>query len=150
MIATIYDLGSVHYPWRWALRCDYNPELVAALKDQIHYRQRKWVPEELRWWFHDEVNEDVLLLAERYCGRVRHAEAQGRTSSAPSIPANLVAAYHVLYLAPNAPDDYLKAAYRVACKLHHPDAGGMTRDMQRVNEAYDLIVRARQKGETHR
>lgn len=161
MIATIYRLDSSYYPWRWALRCDYNADLVAALKTHIHYRQRKWVPETLQWWFHDAVIEDVLSLAGRYCGRVHHAQSNRphTGSGAPPGPGgstagdfaglspDVAAAYRTFHLLPSAPEELIKAVYRAMCKIHHPDAGGVVSEMQRVNVAYQRIVHARQKGD---
>lgn len=145
MIATIFELESVHYPWRWALRCDYNADLVADLKAHIPYRQRKWIPESREWWFHNAVIVDVMLLAERYCGRVRHAERRGPSGrgpagSPPFLPADLAAAYRTLYLTPDAPAEVIKAVYRTLSKIHHPDSGGSTSDMQRLNAAYDRLT----------
>jgi hypothetical protein len=142
VIATIYDLGRVHYPWRWALRCDYNAELIADLKKYIHYRQRKWVPEKLQWWFHDDVIEAVVDIVEHYFGRVHHAEGEQKRQTEPeesALPPGRAAAYRALYLTPDAPADRVKAAYRTLCKIHHPDAGGSNGAMQKLNAAYERI-----------
>jgi hypothetical protein len=56
------------------------------------------------------------------------------------MPAELVAAYQTLHLLPSAPDELAKHAYRVMCKLHLADKGGMTSEMQRVNEAYGRLA----------
>jgi DnaJ-class molecular chaperone len=80
----------------------------------------------------------MLKLAERHCGTVQHVQENG--DLAPALPAETVAAYRTLHLLPTAPDELVKHAYRVMCKIHHPDKGGMTREMQRVNEAYGRLA----------
>jgi DnaJ-domain-containing protein 1 len=138
MTAYIYELESRHAPWRWALAFDYSPTMVAAIKDNIPSRQRKWCPEIRQWWFKADAHMAMLKLAEQHCGSVQHVQDNGAVM--PALPAEMVAAYRTLHLQPTAPDDLIKAAYRVMCKLHHPDKGGMTREMQRVNEAYGRLV----------
>lgn len=51
--------------------------------------------------------------------------------------------YRVLYLAETAPLAVVKAAYRALAQIHHPDVGGDTAQMQRVNAAYERILRER-------
>jgi hypothetical protein len=138
MTAYIYELESEHAPWRWALAFDFSPEMVAAIKAHIPSRQRTWKPEIRQWWFKPEAQTVMLALAERHCGDVQHIQENG--DLAPALPAELVAAYRSLHLLPSAPDDLVKAAYRVMCKLHHPDTGGVTSQMQRVNEAYGRLT----------
>jgi curved DNA-binding protein CbpA len=45
-------------------------------------------------------------------------------------------AYAVLHLLPTAPPELIKAAYRCLAMIHHPDRGGDTEAMQRINSAY--------------
>lgn len=47
--------------------------------------------------------------------------------------------FTVLHLLPSAPPEVVDAAYRAMAKIFHPDAGGATNDMQRINAAYDAI-----------
>lgn len=51
--------------------------------------------------------------------------------------------YSTLYVMPNAPACVVEAAYRALAKEHHPDRGGSTATMQRINDAYDAISRKR-------
>ena len=137
VFATIYQLQAKDAPWRYAVKCDYNAELVAALKQNIPSRKRKWCPDIRQWWFRDEVMESVLVLLERYCSNVRHSN--GRAYGNASIPLDRAAAYRTLHLLPSAPEDLVKAAYRTLSKLHHPDVGGATSAMQQLNEAYNRL-----------
>jgi curved DNA-binding protein CbpA len=44
-----------------------------------------------------------------------------------------------LHLLSTAPPELIDAAYRVLAKQHHPDTGGDTVVMQRLNGAYDVL-----------
>ena len=57
------------------------------------------------------------------------------------LPASLKDAYAVLHLQPGAPHHVVKAAYRSLAQVHHPDAGGDTSQMARINAAYAVICR---------
>jgi hypothetical protein len=138
MTAYVYELEPEHAPWRWALAFDYSQEMVQGIKANIPSRQRKWCPDSRQWWFRHEAQLTMLKLAERYCGSVQHVQENGEL--APALPAELVAAYRTLHLLPTAPDELVKHAYRVMCKIHHPDKGGTTPQMQRVNEAYGRLT----------
>jgi curved DNA-binding protein CbpA len=47
--------------------------------------------------------------------------------------------YIVLHLRPTAPPELVNAAHKVLAKLNHPDAGGDTITMQRINSAVESI-----------
>jgi DnaJ domain len=136
--AFIYELEQEYAPWRWALSFDYSPAMVAAIKDRIPSRQRKWVPDLKQWWFQATAQSSMLALCFFYCQDVQHVQSNG--DIAPTLPAETVEAYHTLHLLPTAPTELVKASYRVLSKIHHPDKGGTTRTMQRVNEAYGRLT----------
>lgn len=138
MTARVHELSKAHHPWKWALTFDYSPAMVEAIKRDIPGTDRLWKPEVKEWWFKSSVEPIMLRLAERHCGGVVHVEKA--SDLAPELPAETVDAYRTLYLQPGAPDDLVKAAYRCLSKRHHPDAGGTTREMQRVNAAYEKLV----------
>jgi hypothetical protein len=48
-------------------------------------------------------------------------------------------AFAALCLTPAAPGPLIKAAYRELAKLNHPDHGGDTAAMQKVNSAFDVL-----------
>jgi molecular chaperone DnaJ len=48
-------------------------------------------------------------------------------------------AYAALLLREGAPAELVAAAYRTLAKLYHPDAGGDTAHMQRINAAAELL-----------
>ncbi len=77
--------------------------------------------------------------ADRAGGQDSHAR---RPAPAPA----LASSYKVLYLAPGAPAELVEAARRVLSKRYHPDAGGDTATMQRINAAADLLLAAAHTG----
>ncbi len=59
---------------------------------------------------------------------------------APAIEILIAEAYDTLYLRPGAPLPLVRAAYRALAKMYHPDAGGDTRKMSEINNAYHLLT----------
>lgn len=47
--------------------------------------------------------------------------------------------YSTLHLLPSAPDSIVKAVYKALVLLHHPDQGGSTEDLLKVQSAYKSI-----------
>lgn len=47
--------------------------------------------------------------------------------------------YEVLGVPPDAPTEDIRAAYRVAARARHPDAGGSADEMQRINAAWQVL-----------
>ena len=51
--------------------------------------------------------------------------------------------YRILGLDPTAPDELVKLVYRHLARRLHPDAGGSTEAMARLNGAYEEIAKQR-------
>jgi hypothetical protein len=134
MTCFIHKLPASAAPWAYAIEFDFNQAMVDGIKERVPSRARKWSPEDRKWYFKDDVIDIVAFLAVAHCGRYVHVESL--EEDAP------VEAYAALHLLPSAPGDLVKAAYRIMSKLHHPDTGGTTREMQRVNEAYRRLTMA--------
>jgi DnaJ-domain-containing protein 1 len=45
--------------------------------------------------------------------------------------------YAILGVTQTAPREVIEAAYRALARMYHPDKGGSTAAMQRINQAYD-------------
>ncbi len=134
MTAFIYRLLASAHPWVFGVEFDYSVEMVDAIKLHIPSRQRAWKPELRQWWFRADVILAVCSLADKHCGGYAHVEElHTDTSAAP------ITAYAALHLLPSAPPEVVTAAYRALAKKVHPDAGGHTRKMQKLNEAYALL-----------
>lgn len=54
-------------------------------------------------------------------------------------------AYATLWLRSGAPEPVVRAAYRALAQMYHPDIGGDTALMARINAAYALLRRQRAK-----
>ena len=74
----------------------------------------------------------------------RQRRGSARDAARPvsqDVPRTLAEAYATLHLDSGAPAAVVKAAYRALAQQHHPDAGGDTQAMVRLNAAYAAIQR---------
>jgi len=113
----------------------YIAEFVDELKAGIPARRRRW-SKTLKMWRVDAAwVDEAISIAQQYY-RVEFAN-RGTEREAKRNPEP--AAWAELWLVPGAPPEVIRAAYRVMAQLHHPDRGGDTAAMQRINAAYELI-----------
>ena len=56
------------------------------------------------------------------------------------VNANFIDHYKTLGVSPSAELGEIRRAYIVQAKLQHPDAGGLTQDMQKLNLAYKTLT----------
>ena len=77
---------------------------------------------ELLNWYYDRVETDLM-------DPVDAPEGHG--------------VYGTLFLLPSAPDELVKSAYRLLSMSYHPDRGGTTEQMSKLNSAYDEIKKER-------
>lgn len=124
-------------PWRWGLWTDYDPELVAAIKNRIPMRFRKWDGQRKCWLFMNEAIREVLFITEQYCGTVEQVE----DNATRDLSQEDVEAYMLLHVLPSAPKEVIRAAYKAMALLAHPDRGGSTAQMQAINSAYQRLMR---------
>jgi DnaJ-class molecular chaperone len=73
--------------------------------------------------------------------RRRRGAKRKASPKTPSAQRLLIKTYAALHLLPGAPMPVIKAAYRALALIHHPDKGGSTRPMQRINAAFALLSR---------
>ncbi|MBV8447465.1 MAG: DnaJ domain-containing protein [Hyphomicrobiales bacterium] len=81
-------------------------------------------------------------LDRRFAGRRENAYAHADSGPPRRRSGAMTAeeAYEVLGLAPGAPDDAVRRAYRDLMKKLHPDQGGSTYLAARVNQARDVLL----------
>lgn len=151
--ATITRLPDYYRPWAWSLKVtsidqDVFHELIESLKLNINYRKRKWDPTGKRWLFHADMIDDVAFVLDSFGVAYtiddqqsqrtngRHRQTSERPSTALLTRQQAAAE---LYLLPDAPPDVITAVFRVLAKQYHPDMGGDTEQMQRLNAAMEAL-----------
>jgi hypothetical protein len=68
----------------------------------------------------------------------RQSQSQRRQSaSSPAIPTEVEEAFATMHLLPTAPAEVMQVVYRVLARTVHPDAGGSTAAMTKLNQAYE-------------
>ncbi len=117
----------------------FDAGFVEQLKARIPAPLRRWDKPDKCWIIEAAGVFRAVSLAEQYYGEVEDIAAA--TAGRP-----VTAAPHaVLHLLPDAPADLVPVVYRHLAKVNHPDRGGDTREMQRINEAYETICKAVQR-----
>lgn len=146
--ATISRLPGSEYPWRWALRIHSAKSFVFSafvddLKREIPHRSRKWDSDSRHWLLkEDQIEVLTGLLAIHGLRYEYQDEPQEDEEEAPAprqLPMSVKEAASTLFLLPTAPPFVIQAAYRALAKQAHPDAGGSTEQMQRINAAMEIL-----------
>lgn len=127
----------------WWLETPYDETFVNELKDLIRYPLRKWNPDVKMWWVDNSCWAMAMQLLRHHYTEVEstprdeRTEGEQRTSGIDSVP---LTPHETLHLLPSAPPEVVKAVYRTLALLHHPDRGGDTAAMQRINAAYEELA----------
>jgi len=132
------------------LRCGNEDfaRLLESLKDAIAPHERRYSPQERQWFILSTAESDLIEWLSEACvlfsARVEWQSQQGKSGKRKrkqrSQPLPLTGAHAALHLLPDAPPELVKAAYRTLAQLHHPDKGGDTEAMQKINEAYRRLA----------
>lgn len=143
--ATLTRLPDYYRPWAWSLKItsaeqDVFHDFIESLKSSINYRKRKWDPTGKRWLFHDDAIDDVILelSLHRIDFDMKEKRERAKERQSTAIMTRQQAAAE-LYLLPDAPADVITAVFRVLAKQYHPDMGGSTEQMQRLNAAMEVL-----------
>lgn len=144
--ATITRLPPTAAPWAWSLRIhsaepDMFEAVISSLKINVPSRYRKWEPAGKCWWLRTEHIDLVEGILQRYGMNYDFADdCTGRNANhqKTSIMTRQQAAAE-LFLLPTAPPDVITAVYRTLAKIHHPDHGGSTERMQKLNQAIEVL-----------
>ena len=119
-----------------------------------YFRAGKWQHMECFAYPRKEINlRQCFLLLDR----LRIAEQQGvsyaglastteMVRATPEMKAHddLMDAYGILGAGPDDPDDLIKDIYRRKVTFYHPDKGGDPNKFKRLQNAYDVICKARE------
>lgn len=123
-------------------------EMVRSIKYSIPSHHRKWSPERKCWLISDigmryfwdfmpQLREPMQRMA-RSGGQQTHQQQRRQQSTRGNVaPVEVAEAFALLFLLPSAPLAVIKAAYRALANIHHPDHGGNTETMKRLNSAHE-------------
>jgi len=115
--------------------------LVESLKAEIPGHARTYDPVAKSWTVAPAyAGIAIRLMCQAFVDVEIIDAAAGPTFDRGENPRE--AALVVLHLLPTAPPELVTAAHRCLAKLHHPDAGGSTAVMQRINSAVESIREA--------
>jgi hypothetical protein len=120
------------------IRTPYLAAFVDALKSSIPWDEREWDSATKIWTVGAQFAAQAIAIVRRFYDDVEISRpTDGRSSSSSS--TNAGDWYRALHLLPTAPPPVIDAAYKALARLHHPDLGGDTTAMQRINAAYDRL-----------
>jgi len=115
--------------------------LIEELKSRIPARERSYSPSTKEWLI-DARSRDALETWLDDARALFGAQVEWQPTKhehTRAKPRNETNAHAVLHLLPSAPPEVVRAAYKALAMKHHPDHGGDTEAMQRLNEAYERL-----------
>ncbi len=118
---------------------------VSTLKEYIHAYSRSYEPATRKWFIDEDAYAQLfqwLDYAHAELGaRVEWQTSSDRKREGPPPPRQTPGdPYQTLHLLPSAPPEVVKAAYKALAMKLHPDHGGDTEAMQRINDAYRRLA----------
>jgi len=150
-VTTIY-IARTYSGFHIKLKSD-NPDAfrlcIDTLKSAIAPDMRSYNPA-TREWFVDEDATGRMRRWLDYCRANLYAEVEWLDGEAYADPEaewtppppkpKAVDPYVTLHLLPSAPPELIRAAFKCLAQIHHPDKGGETEVMQRINDAYKQLA----------
>jgi hypothetical protein len=125
---------------------------VSTLKSFIPATLRGYTPATRQWFIDEDATHQMrrwLSYAETMIGAriewiggatYEDYEAECPPPYTPPPRPKPVDPYKTLHLLPSAPPEVVKAAYKALAMKLHPDHGGDTEAMQRINAAYRRLA----------
>jgi hypothetical protein len=122
------------------IRFTYRRDVVEALKLHISADCRSWDPDWKVWTVRPPYTDTAINILGRAFG-FDGVEIVDRHQAEPepTLPARVDPVFATLWVLPGAPPAVITAAYRALARELHPDAGGDTRAMQKVNAAFEEL-----------
>ena len=124
--------------------------LIEALKDYVPASHRIYVPDRKTWRVdadaHDELRAWLAYARATFNARIEwisgEADADPDAEWTPSSKPRPkpIDPYRTLHLLPSAPPEVIRAAYKALAMKHHPDHGGDTAAMQKINAAFKVLA----------
>ncbi len=124
--------------------------MIEALKDYVPACHRVYVPDRKTWrvdaYAHDCLQGWLSYARTTFNARIEWIgetyEDPEREWTPPPPKPKAVDPYVTLHLLPSAPPELIRAAFKCLAQIHHPDKGGETEVMQRINDAYGRLLAA--------
>jgi hypothetical protein len=114
----------------------YHPGVVEGIKNIVPSHSRVYDPDQKAWFVASAYERIIRQLLEDVFITV---ETDSERTAPPRQATGSTDTYAVLHLLPTAPPELVESAYRCLSRLHHPDVGGNTTMMQRINAAASTI-----------
>jgi hypothetical protein len=121
--------------------------MIEMLKGYIPSCHRVYVPERRTWrvdaYAHDCLHGWLAYVRTDFNARIEWLEVDTDPEqewTPPPVKPKASDPYVMLHLLPSAPPEVVKAAYKALAMKHHPDHGGATETMQRINAAYRALA----------
>jgi hypothetical protein len=127
------------------LSCPYDEDFLQDLKDSIPGFARKWDAERKLWAIKIPYVEIAVSVARLFFSATERGKREegAKQSATPCARPHYdpQSDHSVLHLLPSAPQELVKAAYRCLALLNHPDRGGDTATMQKINSAFTRLTK---------
>jgi hypothetical protein len=120
-------------------------EAIDALKNRIPPHDRKFDSDSRQWLINGTASRCLhgwleAMEDEYDAEAVWDGEKREHANAPKSEPLKMIDAYKTLCVVPGCPPALVKAAYRCLAQIHHPDKGGSSEAMQKINEAYRRLA----------
>lgn len=115
-----------------AIECKFCSRPISWARDE---KKEKWVGIEVWSVNGDEEDFEGSFFLEHW-----HVPHRCREYKKPT-PQTSGSHASVLFVVENAPHEVIQAAYRALAKKYHPDLGGNTEQMQKINNAYEQLMK---------
>lgn len=117
----------------------YNKEYVETLKTVIQPSHRKWDAEQSVWHVNQIYLEELVGILKMYFDEVTTdlVDDPNSSASASSVPDNMF--LPVLEALKGLSDGTMEKVFRSLAFAVHPDAGGSTELMTKLNEAHEQV-----------
>lgn len=145
-------------PGELRIRTPFDRDYIDRMKFEISSNMRQWDVQEKVWIVQSSVFDEIHhLISEYFPGHVilisydaqaeidRYHEKppQARQGESSHSIAISTGPYAVLFINDSAPNCVVDAAYKALAKLYHPDCGGDSGSMSRINSAIASIKKLR-------
>ena len=123
-----------------AITFPYRAWLVDDIKRLIPAGSRAYDADTRTWLISNELATLAIQILEREFGEVDVERGSSRRT-APTPIRKADSEYSEMHLLPTAPGYVVEAVFRAMAKANHPDRGGSTEAMKRLNLAYEALQR---------